>query len=110
MISFREILRIIHSGQTFSCTVVTYDKKQKRGGQLREYRGVLLQRDPMPKLRPSTPQELEDYDRQIKRDPNHRLHYTRNIRLVTADGFKTQVIKKIHIPLIVEFNGQKVTP
>lgn len=110
MISFREILRIIHSGQVFTCKVVTFDKKQQTGGELRDYRAVLLRRDPMHNLRPSTKPELQEYDRQIQRDPNHRIHYTRNIRLVTADGFKTQVIKKIHIPLIVEFNGQKVTP
>lgn len=110
MISFREILNVIHSGQVFNCTVVTYNKQNRTGGQLRNYRGCLLRRDPMPNLRPSTKQELQEYDRKIKRDPNHRLHYTRNIQLVTSDGFKTQVIKKIHVPLIVEFNGQKVTP
>jgi len=89
MISFREILRIIHAGQVFSCKVVTFNKKEQTGGHLREYRAVLLRRDPMPKLRPSTQKELQDYDRKIERDPNHRLHYTRNIRLVTEDGFKT---------------------
>jgi hypothetical protein len=110
MISFREILTHIHSGKVFSCKVVTFDKQKQTGGELREYRAVLLRRDPMPNLRPSTAQELEAYNKKIQREPNHRLHYTRNIRIVTEDGFKTQVIKKIHIPLIVEFNGQKVTP
>ena len=38
---------------------VTFDKKKQTGGELRDYRAVLLRHDPMPNLRPSTKPELK---------------------------------------------------
>lgn len=102
----------MNAGKVFTCKVVQYDKQKRRGGEVKEYQAVLLQRQDSSRLRPLTEAEKRAA-REVEpvvRDPNHRIHYTRNIQLVTADGFLTQVIRKIHIPLIVEFNGEKVTP
>jgi hypothetical protein len=110
MISFREISNVMNSGQVFTCKVVTYDQKRKSGGEVKEYRAILMQADKQgPKLRPMTPREKlkQSVD---KRNPNHKQWYTRNIRLVTHDNYETTIVLKIHIPLIIEFNNQTVTP
>ena len=44
-----------------------------------------------------------------KRNPRHRRWYTRNICLL-QNGVLTSIIRKIHPPLILEFNGQIVVP
>lgn len=99
----------MNSGQVFTCKVVTYDQKRKTGGEIKEYRAILMQgKDRGEKLRPMTPREkLKSAD---SRNPNHKQWYTRNIRIVTHDNFETTIVRKIHIPLIIEFNNQTVTP
>lgn len=112
MYTFREILAYMNAGKVFTCKVISFNKKKRSGGEVQAYRAVLLQRQDSSKLRPLTAVERKAAQEApiVSRDPNHRIHYTRNIQLVTDDGFLTQVIRKIHIPLIIEFNGEKVTP
>lgn len=110
MISFREILEYFKKDQVFTCRVLSYDKKKGTGGEVLEYRGVLLQRDPQILMRNATDKELKEQGLEDLRNPNHSKHYTRNINIVTKDGFKTTIIRKIHIPLLIEFNNQTVTP
>ncbi|MEO0334271.1 MAG: hypothetical protein AAF223_21805, partial [Bacteroidota bacterium] len=89
---------------------ISYDKKKDIGGEQLEYRAVLLQKDPQLLMRNATDKELQEQGLEDIRNPNHRKHYTRNINVVTSDGFRTTIIRKIHIPLLVEFNNQTVTP
>jgi len=101
----------MNSDRVFSCKVVTYDRNRKQGGEIIEISGKMLKHDPGNKGgRELTTQELKQYERiGLKKNPNHRKWYSRNIQL-WSDGLPTVVIKKIHIPLIVEFNGEPVTP
>lgn len=112
MYSFRQILNVMAAGQVFTCKVVSYDRTRRTGGEVIELSGKLLKNE---EVRGKAGRQLTRSEVQqaalmgLRRDPNHRTWYTRNIQLY-ADGIPTIVIKKIHIPLIVEFNGELVTP
>lgn len=121
MISIRQCLEIMHSGAVFSLKVVAYDKRRKdKTGQVKEYREAVLVWGNGEKSRKTTPGERQPtaLERSLLseapiqdtgRNPNHQWHYTRNIRLL-MDGLPTESIKKIHPPLIIEFNGETTTP
>ena len=125
MISMKKCLEIMHSGAVFSLRVVTYDKRRKdRTGQVREYAEAVLvwgQASPDPSKggaikgeRPPTVLEKSLLTTlpplsEIGKNPNHALHYTRNIRIL-VDGQPTEAMVQIHPPLIIEFNGQTTTP
>jgi len=101
----------MNSGQVFTCKVVSYDQKRKTGGEINEYRAILMQAEKQgPNLRPMTPREKLKSESKDKRNPKHKQWYTRNIRIVTHDNYETTMVRKIHIPLIIEFNNQTVTP
>lgn len=104
MITTSEILKYMESGQPFSCSVVAFDKRRKTGGKVKEYpEAILTQRtkgDRAPTKMEAQRLELE----RLRKNPNHREHYTRNITIL-QQGRKTSIIASIHIPLIVKFNG-----
>jgi len=121
MISIAKCLETMHSGAVFSLRVVSYDKRRRdRCGIVQEYREAVLvwgdggkdrtmrkgERDQTPLERSLIAAEPQP---DWKRDPNHAAHYTRNIR-VYVDGQPTELTKKIHPLLIIEFNGQTTTP
>lgn len=104
MITTKDILEEMKTGNIFSCRVVTYDRKRKTGGKILEiHQAVLVQKEE--RDRPMT--NIEQKQLQKKRGANHRKHYTRNIKLC-VDGIPTEQIVKIHPPLILEFNGKDV--
>ena len=103
----------MESGQAFSLKVVAYNRQRKKGGDIKEYAEAIL-------VRPTNegegngrpPTRLEQLRKELaacKRDPRHRKWYTRNIRIL-QNGFPTSIIRTIHPPLVIEFNGQKVVP
>jgi hypothetical protein len=113
MYSFRQILSYMESGREFTCKVVTYDRSRRDGGEVIEITGRLLRKDEDTRHQGGRNLTKEERKRDsiygLKRDPNHRRWYTRNIRLY-SDGIPTIVIRKVHIPLIVEFQNEPVTP
>jgi hypothetical protein len=113
MYSFRQILSYMESGREFTCKVVTYDRSRRDGGEVIEITGRLLRKDEDARHQGGRNLTKEERKRDsiygLKRDPNHRRWYTRNIRLY-SDGIPTIVIRKVHIPLIVEFQNEPVTP
>lgn len=123
MYSIRQCLEIMHSGAVFSMKVVSWDERRRdRCGKVLEYPEAVLvwgnlktSRGPgREKERDLTSLEAAllgagaGVDR-IRRNPQHALHYTRNIR-VLVDGRPTEVVRKAHPILIIEFNGKKTTP
>jgi len=119
MLSIRQCLEIMHSGAVFSLKVVKYDKRRKaKTGQVMEFEEAKLvwgdggsdrvvmkgERDPTA-LERSLMAVRQDHSR----NPNHAWHYTRNIRILSS-GLATEMMVKIHPPLIIEFNGQTTTP
>ena len=114
-ISIPEMLLIMEEGEIFSMTVCSFDKNRKKGGQIIEfYEAVLLSekneaKEGNKKITSHLKRPLSNKEIIKPKKPNHYQHYTRNIRLLT-DGHPTSIIKKIHIPLVVEFNGLEVVP
>lgn len=122
MISIKKCLEVMHSGAVFGLKVVSYDKRRKeQNGQVTHYPSAVLvwgdggndrtrerdsEREPTALERTLTRGASSEA---IKRDPGHAAHYTRNIRLM-VDGKPTEIIKKIHPALIIEFNGEITTP
>lgn len=120
MITIRQCLEIMHAGEVFSLKVVSYDRRRKdKTGRIQEYPEAQLvwgdggsDRVRPPGERQMTPLEQAlstSQTEQDKRDPKHKFWYTRNIRL-RQNGLETEVIKKVHPPLIIEFNGQITCP
>ena len=109
MITMQEMLEAMESGAPFSMKVCSYDRKRKKGGEWKFYpEAVLVQKEKKKEgSRPLTRIEKLQYQLHEgeKRDPNHRKHYTRNIR-VLQDGHPTGIIETIHPPLVDEFNGK----
>lgn len=103
------------TGKTFSLTIVTFDRKRKKGGEVITYQeAVLCQKAKTPKNRHHRPLTKEEQLRSslanedhTRRNPHHKKNYTRNIQLM-QNGHPTSARKKIHPPLVVEFDGKKV--
>lgn len=109
MYTLRDIIDHIDAGKTFSCIVVSFNRKKKEGGQLIEYDELRVLRpdEEIDLGRPKTKTEaLKTKLDKIKRNPDHRKWFTRNVRIY-QQGHPTGMIRKIHLPLIVEFNGSK---
>jgi len=112
----------MHSGAVFSLRVVAFDKRRedKTGPVMHCEQAVLVWGDggkdkkeraserPLSQIEKELSGMLADSDT-LKRNPSHQKHYTRNIRIL-VDGKPTEVIRKIHPLLIIEFNGQITTP
>lgn len=114
MISIPEILKHLESGKPFSCRVISFDQKRGTGGKIKFYEEAkLVQKEEVPTEKAGRPltafEQKQAKIEVLKKNPNHRKWYTRNIRIL-HNGLETMEIKKIHPPLIIEFNGQKVTP
>lgn len=114
--TIRDILDYMESGQVFSITAVAYDRKRKKGGSLKEYpEAVLLHVADQVEVaretgRPLTTMEATRLKMEnIRRSPRHGTHFTRNIRIL-QQGEPTGIVEKIHVPLIIRFNGCAVVP
>lgn len=110
IITLKEVRDIIASGEHFSCVAVSFDKKRRTGGEFIEIiEGVIAKKDSDEFAERSlTKIEREIFEIKTK-SPNHYLNHTRNVA-ICVDGYVTNVIKKIHPPLIIKFNGKNVVP
>ena len=91
-------LAIINSGAPFRCSYVSFDKKRKTGGALKNETLVITSApDSERKQQPET----------VSKAQNHHENATRNFYVV-ADNVVTSVIRKVHIILILEINGNKL--
>lgn len=105
----------MHSGELFSLKCVTYDRKREDrcGRVLFIERGRLVWGDkgkPKPQTRKMTALEAElaGLTAAKKKNPHHQEFYTRNVRQYVGD-LPTADIRKVHIRLIIEFNGLPTT-
>ena len=97
-----EVLRQMEEGEErFSIRFVTCDRARKTGGKIEEWhRCQLSRRRKAGAEQPRAPRAAEETSSRL---PNHYQNATRNI----VQGNSSQV-RKVHIWLILEFNGQKV--
>jgi hypothetical protein len=86
----------------FDIKFVTADRKRGTAGEIievKEARKCIDVRNGIPVF---DKRESHNQDTSVSRNPNHYQNSTRNILL------KNGRIRKVHIRLIIEFNGQKV--
>lgn len=119
MLTIKKCLEIMHAGEVFSLRVVSYDRRRKdKTGQVQEYpEAQLVWGDGgNDRAQPKSERQPTDLERALagyvevdKRDPRHADWYTRNIRIL-QQGQPTEMVRKIHPALIIEFNGQTTCP
>ena len=110
MITMKDMLAKMKTGSSFSVVVCSYDRKRKKGGEWKEYPEAQLvqaNNDERQVGRPLTNIERlrADLYRSKKKNPHHREHFTRNIRIL-QNGHPTGMIVTIHPPLVDTFNGK----
>jgi len=111
-ITIGQMLKIMHSGEQFSVTLIKYDGNRRTGGQVRHYAEARILKGDEEKAKAQRPKTAEELSREseierVEKKPSHYLWFTRNIRLM-QDGADTALIRKIHPPLVIEFNGKMV--
>ncbi|WP_338812729.1 hypothetical protein V9L05_15290 [Bernardetia sp. Wsw4-3y2] len=103
MISLSKVLEEIETvdpvtkeGRTFSCTVITCDLERDKGGEFLTLHNVRLHKISRQKSKKTKSKES------ISTPPNEKENATRNLLLPNGQT------RKIHIHLIIKFNGQEV--
>lgn len=115
IITVRDMLADMETGAVFSLRYVTYDRKRKTGGSIKEFPEARLVQSLKKETAARARTRNEEFellrDRQADkpRDPNHREWYTRNLRIV-QEGKDTSIIRKFHPPLVISYNGKTVVP
>lgn len=103
-------------GEVFSLQCVKYDKDSGTGGGLMTIdEAWLVKKDPAQNKSASSGHSPVNYDDMIPssdkpKNPNHYLHYTRNIRILKNGIPVGNQIRKIHPPLVLIYRGMKVVP
>lgn len=91
------VLKIIDSGEVFSCRVVSYDESRETGGEIKVYSELVGTRT----------KAERDKNPSTAKAQNHYEHFTRNT-LKCIDGEPTGIYCKIHILFLLELNGETV--
>lgn len=114
-IQIKEMLVAMETGEPFSIQFITFDRKRKTGGDIKEFSQAILcyskkttnnkvQARPMTRIEQMT--AILETDT-IRRNPNHKSNYTRNIQIL-QDGHPTAMRRKIHPLLVTQFNTKTV--
>ncbi len=107
-IRLKEVLRRMDSSaEEFSIAYVKYNKRQKTGGDIARFErcictGTRAKGTRQEKSRQTLVKPQVEAKKQA-RNPNHFVNATRNLQVLPSF-----VIRKLHIWLIIEFNGIKV--
>jgi hypothetical protein len=100
-VRLEEVLKAMETGESFSIRFVTCDVNRKVGGKILEWENCRLSKLLHERRGGQSPAVAAEKVPGLK--PSHYENNTRNLVL----GRSTQV-RKIHIWLILAFNGQKV--
>ena len=101
VITLTEVLKTMDNGAPFSITYVTADRKKRTGGQLMTH----AQAQKIAHLAdlPANILKANRISLANAKNPNHYTNSTRNIYIP-----RTREVRKLHIKLIVAFNGHTV--
>lgn len=102
VIQLRHVLQEMEKGP-FAITFIKADRQRNTGGVIETYENCQLYK-PAEKAGKAGNKENTSIDNSLKesRNPHHYLHGTRNVQLQNGST------RKIHIRLIVKFNGLTV--
>lgn len=110
-ITLQEMLKEMKTGQPFSCTVVTYNRRREKGGRIVSYAEARLYQPKLEQQATRAATRVEQLREELRsshsRRPNHGKYFTRNIQLL-VNGHPTSEIRKLHPPLVVIFNNKIV--
>jgi hypothetical protein len=98
-ITLEHVLKQMDAGLPFNLIYVSADRRRGTGGQLIDCKGFMKNT----KDQPEEKQPKGRIHAAVKKNPNHFLHKTRNIR-----NPQNGVTRKLHIKLIKVFNGKEV--
>lgn len=103
------MLEEMNTGIPFSVSFVSYDKQRKTGGEIKKYKEVVLNADTTNNIegKPEAKSRLLGKRDGVSKNPHHFENSTRSFR-VCVNGCKTATVKKLHIFLVLEFNGKKL--
>ena len=102
-ITLLDMLKEMETGAVFSLTLIRYDRKRKTGGQVVTYDEARLYQPAQKSTSSVNAHRMAAI--KTSRRPNHGQWFTRNIQLL-QDGYPIDMIRKIHPPLVVTFNGK----
>ena len=114
MITLREVLDWMDSGQMFSFKAYSCDEKRKIYGNVIAHHSAKLLAHAETDLRPTHTEGAtimrNEVPVKLKRQQNHAKHFTRNVGVGIALGETLKITKiiRLHIDLIVRFNGRQV--
>lgn len=97
VMNLAEALNVINSAKPFDCKWVSYDAKRNTGGKIKTDKLVITH----------APIHGIKGEQSESKAQNHFSNSTRNC-YVCVDNQVTSIIRKIHIYLILEINGQKL--
>lgn len=105
-IDLREVLRIIHSGQFFECSLVNANRHKGTGGTIVHLKRCRLARKQSAEFSQAQ-QQWEKLPPPLRnaapgKNPMHALHFTRNIELPGRQLYK------LHPLFIFRLNGKTV--
>ncbi len=113
-ITVKDMLKEMETGDPFSIKYITFDRQRKKGGHIEQYKEAVLLIKPVLVIQPESegrsPTLIEQKKKKLERlrkRPNHKEWYTRNIQLM-VNGHPTGERRKIHPPLVVLFNNKIV--
>lgn len=92
------------SGEPFSMTFITADRRRGTGGEIVSVKNWIKASTPVEGVVKTSKKKRLISQLILAKNPNHYENKTRNIRNLR----KLKEIRKIHIRLIVKFNGKKV--
>lgn len=101
-VTLEHVIEIMDAGKNFSIGIRTYDHRKGSGGQYIFIDKACKHNYRLPSEK-NAEAKKEERSTQVQRNPKHYENSTRNIK-VLANGN----LIKIHLRLIVDFNGCKV--
>lgn len=100
VICFEDAIKLLESGQPILVRYVSYDKRRKTGGHIKEHEVMIIK-----KKSDHVPANVAKIT--SEKAQNHYDNFTRNC-YQCIDGQPTMNVKRIHLPLMLQVNKMKV--
>jgi hypothetical protein len=102
-ITLTEVIRQLDTGQPFNMVYITADRRRGTGGEIETLKNWVLHNAQRPSPKGSKESKSRIAAKLYECKPDHFFHKTRNIL-----NLKSRKIQKLHLKLIVEYNGKNV--
>lgn len=104
IIKLRDVLQQMDtSAEPFSIAYVTYSKSEKKGGVIKRFSNCISTATRKKGERKEKATATAEASKSWAKNPAHFINATRNLQLLDS-----KQLRKLHIWLIIEFNGMKV--